>query len=88
MSEESKYCTDCQAYHPATQPCISQLGRSEMAAPAGYADKDALFTLSEKLLVISKKLEQKGDVGAASNAWIISAELFRMACRHNEKGQP
>lgn len=27
MSDESKYCSSCEAFHPVSQPCFSQTGR-------------------------------------------------------------
>jgi hypothetical protein len=31
MSDESKYCSKCEAYHPTTQKCFSMVGQSELA---------------------------------------------------------
>jgi len=39
MSEESKYCTRCQSYHPSDQPCLMARGESSFAAPAGSPDQ-------------------------------------------------
>ena len=57
--------------------------QSELSETQGCADKDSLFNLAEKTLELYRTLMEKGDLGNASAVWHISAELFRMACRHN-----
>ena len=73
---------------PEVEEWLNAPGGKPLPQARGCADTDALFTASERLLEISKSLEKRGDAGTACNVWIISTELFRMACRnsrHNDK---
>ena len=70
---------------PEVQEWLNAPGGKPLPPATGYADKDGLFKLAEKLLEISKALEKKGDAGTASNVWSISTEIFRLACRHNDE---